>query len=93
MHTRNVNVKTAAQESSGRCEESKTIDLTTIREMVRQYSIALKDGVEVTQSEVSRYGDVQIEIRQNGGLVWRAWSFQPDFMWELESNLELVQQK
>jgi hypothetical protein len=36
-----------------------------------------ESGVTV---DVSRYGDVQVEIRTNGTLNWRAWSFEPDFL-------------
>jgi hypothetical protein len=39
-----------------------------------------ESGVTVTLSDVSRYGDVQVEIRTNGTLNWRAWSFEPDFL-------------
>ncbi|MDK4552295.1 hypothetical protein OQ853_23785 (plasmid) [Enterobacter roggenkampii] len=42
-------------------------------------------------SDVSRYGDVQVEIRTNGTLNWRAWSFEPDFLFELKRNLQYVQ--
>ncbi len=45
---------------------------------------SLKAGVTVTLSDVSRYGDVQVEIRTNGTLNWRAWSFEPDFLFELK---------
>ncbi|MDE4076579.1 hypothetical protein PWP92_20065 [Enterobacter hormaechei subsp. xiangfangensis] len=44
-----------------------------------------------TLSDVSRYGDVQVEIRTNGTLNWRAWSFEPDFLFELKRNLQYVQ--
>jgi len=41
--------------------------------------------------DVSRYGDVQVEIRTNGTLNWHAWSFEPDFLIELKRNLQYVQ--
>jgi hypothetical protein len=50
-----------------------------------------ESGVTVTLSDVSRYGDVQVEIRTNGTLNWRAWSFEPDFLFELKRNLQYVQ--
>ncbi|HHD7462691.1 TPA: hypothetical protein ACOVJK_001668 [Klebsiella oxytoca] len=40
---------------------------------------SLKAGVSVTLSDVSRHGDVQVEIRTNRTLNRRAWSFEPDF--------------
>jgi hypothetical protein len=92
MNTQNVNVKTAAQESSRKMGEEPVADLTAIRAMIVQYSAALRDGVTVTVSEVSRYGDVQVEICRNGLLEWHAWSFEPDFMFDLESSLKIVQQ-
>jgi len=89
MHTRNVNVKTAAQESSRKMEEEQNL-VSVAKEWVAQ-ATALKAGVTVTVSDVSRYGDVQVEIRTNGTLNWRAWSFQPDFLFELKRNLQYVQ--
>jgi hypothetical protein len=89
MHTRNVNVKTAAQESSGKMEEEQNL-VSVAKEWVAQ-ATALKAGVTVTVSDVSRYGDVQVEIRTNGTLNWRARSFQPDFLFELKRNLQYVQ--
>jgi hypothetical protein len=44
-------------------------------------SPSLKAGVTVTLSDVSRYGDVQVEIRTNGTLNWRAWSLPEYFLW------------
>ncbi|MGM9496547.1 hypothetical protein ACTA1C_23585, partial [Enterobacter hormaechei subsp. xiangfangensis] len=89
MHTRNVNVKTAAQESSRKMGEEQN-PVSVAREWVAQ-ATALKAGVTVTVSDVSRYGDVQVEIRTNGTLNWRAWSFEPDFLFELKRNLQYVQ--
>ncbi|WP_373922286.1 DUF905 family protein [Enterobacter hormaechei] len=34
---------------------------------------------------------MQVEIRTNGTLNWRAWSFEPDFLLELKRNLQYVQ--
>ena len=87
MHTRNVNVKTAAQESSRKMGEEQN-PVSVAREWVAQ-ATALKAGVTVTLSDVSRYGDVQVEIRTNGTLNWRAWSFEPDFLFELKRNLAI----
>ncbi|WP_442341988.1 hypothetical protein, partial [Enterobacter hormaechei] len=89
MHTRNVNVKTAAQESSRKMGEEQN-PVSVAREWVAQ-ATSLKAGVTVTLSDVSRYGDVQVEIRTNGTLNWRAWSFEPDFLFELKRNLQYVQ--
>ncbi|WP_254797923.1 hypothetical protein [Enterobacter sp. JMULE2] len=58
MHTRNVNVKTAAQESSRKMGEGQDLASVT-RERVAQVA-DLKEGVTVTVSDVSRYGDVQV---------------------------------
>ncbi|WP_413540708.1 hypothetical protein, partial [Enterobacter asburiae] len=89
MHTRNVNVKTAAQESSSKMGEEQS-PVSVAREWVAQ-ATSLKAGVTVTLSDVSRYGDVQVEIRTYGTLNWRAWSFDPDFLLELKRNLQYVQ--
>jgi len=89
MHTRNVNVKTAAPESSRKIGEEQN-PVSVAREWVAQ-ATSLKDGVTVTLSDVSRYGDVQVEIRTNGTLNWRDWSFEPDFLFELKRNLQYVQ--
>ena len=90
MHTRNVNVKTAAPESSRKMGEGQN-PVSVAQEWVAQ-ATALKAGVTVTLSGVSRYGDVQVEIRTRGTLNWRAWSFEPDFLFELKRNLQYVQQ-
>ncbi|WP_336996822.1 hypothetical protein [Leclercia sp. UBA7405] len=90
MHTRNVNVRTAAQESSRKMGEGQGIAGIT-RDRVAQMA-DLKEGVTVTVSEMNRYGDVQAEIRTHGLLNWRAWSFEPDFLADLERNLRYVQQ-
>ena len=91
MHTRNVNVKTAAQESSRKMGEGQNL-AAVARERVAG-SINLKKGVTVTIAEVDLYGDVQVEIRTNGLLNWRAWSFEPDFIADLDRNLRYVEQK
>lgn len=90
MHTQNVNVKTAAQESSRKMGEGQDLASVT-RERVAQVA-DLKEGVTVTVSDVSRYGDVQVEIRTNGHLNWRAWSFESGFLTDLDSNLQDVRQ-
>ncbi len=59
MHTRNVNVKTAAQESSRKMGEEQN-PVSVAREWVAQ-ATALKAGVTVTLSDVTRYGDVQVQ--------------------------------
>ncbi|ENA0508926.1 hypothetical protein ABK735_21065 [Enterobacter kobei] len=89
MNTQNVNVKTAGEETAGRCGEEQN-PVSVAREWVAQATV-LKAGVTVTLSDVSRYGDVQVEIRTNGTLNWRAWSFEPDFLFELKRNLQYVQ--
>lgn len=89
MHTRNVNVKTPAPESSRKMGEEQN-PVSVAREWVAQ-ATSLKAGVTVTLSDVSRYGDVQVEIRTNGTLNWRDWSFEPDFLFELKRNLQYVQ--
>ncbi|BCP72624.1 hypothetical protein [Enterobacter asburiae] len=86
MHTRNVNVKTAAQESSRKMGEEQN-PISVAREWVAQ-ATSLKAG---GHRDVSRYGDVQVEIRTNGTLNWHAWSFEPDFLIELKRNLQYVQ--
>lgn len=89
MHTRNVNVNTAAPESSRKMGEGQDT-VTVAREYVAQ-ATALKEGVTVTLSEVNRYGDIQAEIRTHGLLNWRAWSFEADFLSDLKRKLQDVQ--
>ncbi|WP_232964401.1 hypothetical protein [Enterobacter hormaechei] len=79
----------AARELTREMEEEQN-PVSVAKEWVAQ-ATALKEGVTVTVSDVSRYGDVQVEIRTNGTLNWRAWSFQPDFLFELKRNLQYVQ--
>ena len=90
MHTRNVNVRTAAQESSRKMGEGQ--DTVSVARTLVETVDDLKEGVTVSLSEVNRYGDVQAEIRNHGRLNWRAWSFEPDFLVDLERNLRDVQQ-
>lgn len=92
MHTHNINVRTAAQESSGRCDQN-----TSEENALQARALILKldqvqEGVTVTVANITRYGDVQVEIRRNGFLDWHAWSFEPAFLADLESNLLRVQQ-
>jgi hypothetical protein len=44
-------------------------------------------------SGASRHGDVQVEIRRFEAVIWHGWSFQPDFLKELESHLRDVAQR
>ena len=90
MHTRNVNIRTAAQESSRKMGEGQ--DTVSVARTLVETVDDLKEGVTVSLSEVNRYGDVQAEIRTHGRLNWRAWSFEPDFLVDLERNLRDVQQ-
>lgn len=93
MHTRNVNIRTATQESSGKMggkdtpEENARLARILIRKLNR-----LQDGITVFTASASAEGDVQTEIRRFGVLVWHAWSFEPDFLTRLEANLLRVQQ-
>lgn len=87
MHTRNVNVKTATKESSRKMGEGHSGMQDSVRALTGLYSASMKSGVQVTCSEVSRHGDVQVEIRTDGRLEWRAWSFEPDFLADLERQL------
>ncbi|XCW71798.1 hypothetical protein ABZS17H1_04583 (plasmid) [Kosakonia cowanii] len=45
----------------------------------------------VFTARASSRGDMQVEIRQFGRLVWHAWSFEPDFLATLENRLRDVQ--
>lgn len=90
MQTRNISARNAAPESSRKMGEGQGIAGIT-RDRVAQVA-DLKEGVTVTVSEMNRYGDVQAEIRTHGLLNWRAWSFEPDFLADLERNLRYVQQ-
>ena len=68
MHTRNVNVKTAAQESSRKMGEEQN-PVSVAREWVAQ-ATSLKAGVTVTLSDASRYGDVQVELAKDIPYIW-----------------------
>ncbi|NCF08722.1 hypothetical protein [Kosakonia sp. MH5] len=91
MHTHNI--KTAAQESSRKMGEKDTPEENArqARNLIRKLN-RLQDGITVFTASVSAEGDVQIEIRRFGVLVWHAWSFEPDFLSHLEANLLSVQQ-
>jgi hypothetical protein len=91
MHTRNVNVKTATEESSGRwincvcrkCSGGSITDTSVQRSATR---------CDCDDVGASRHGDVQVEIRRFEAVIWHGWSFQPDFLKELESHLRDVAQ-
>ncbi|ENU1174243.1 TPA: hypothetical protein RKY22_005631 [Klebsiella michiganensis] len=93
MHTRNVNVKTATEESSRKMGVTASVENAHAAALlIRQYSV-LQPGVTVMTSGASRHGDVQIEIRRFEAVIWHGWSFQPDFLKELESHLRDVGQR
>jgi hypothetical protein len=80
-HRRNQDAHTKRQRQNRRSESSRKMGeeqnpVSVAREWVAQ-ATSLKAG---SPSDVSRYGDVQVEIRTNGTLNWRAWSFEPDFL-------------
>ena len=93
MHTRNVNVKTATEESSGKMggKDTSQENACLARILIRKLN-RLQDGITVFTASASAEGDVQVEIRRFGVLVWHAWSFEPDFLTRLEANLLSVQQ-
>lgn len=49
-----------------------------------------KDTVTVKVSNVTKYNDCQVEIREapSGHLFWRAWTFEPGFEEELKEKLK-----
>ena len=89
MHTQNVNVKVAGEETAGRWGGNPVI---TAKHLIRQGG-DLPDGVTLFCACVSRHGDIQVEIRKHGSLVWRAWSFEPEFLPDLERNLRDVRHR
>ncbi len=94
MNTQNVNVKTAAHESSRKMGgEDLRVTADQISALLDVCSGRFKKGVTVSMADVSRYGDIQVEIRVEGRLDWRAWSFEPDFLTDLERHLSQVKTK
>ncbi len=49
----------------------------------------LKEGYSVTVAASSKYGQ-QIELRREGQLVWRAWTFESGFIADLTHQIGLV---
>ncbi|WP_436877910.1 hypothetical protein [Siccibacter turicensis] len=91
MHTRNVN--TTAPESSRKMVEKASKALKEHAQVLIEAHRRLPEGVRVTITDISRHGDVQVEIRKFGVLDWRAWSFEPDFLADLERQLMAAEQK
>ena len=91
MHTHNVN--TAAQESSRKMggKDTPEENARQARILLRKLN-RLQEGITVFTATASAKGDMQVEIRRFGVLVWHAWSFEPDFLTRLEANLLSVQQ-
>ncbi|MGF6438655.1 hypothetical protein [Kosakonia sp. 1610] len=91
MRTRNVNGKTAGGETAGRCDQNtQEVIALQAKALIARYR-RLQDGVTVFTARASSRGDVQVEIRQFGRLVWHAWSFEPEFLATLENRLRDVQ--
>ncbi|MGE6471018.1 DUF905 family protein [Serratia proteamaculans] len=82
MHTQNV--KTAAHESSERWGESKGDLLLQIHNIYVRAQSRLMQGYALSQSEPTRDGDHQITLRKQGELVWRGWTFERDFLGDLQ---------
>ncbi|WP_239649146.1 hypothetical protein, partial [Kosakonia radicincitans] len=92
-HTHNVNVKTATEESSRKMGGKDTPEENARRARILLRKLnRLQEGITVFTASASAKGDVQVEIRRFGVLVWHAWSFEPDFLTRLEANLLSVQQ-
>ncbi|MFK3662786.1 hypothetical protein ACI2I2_20110 [Scandinavium sp. NPDC088450] len=91
MNTRNVNVTTAAPESSRKMGEDNSAERECIAGLIALYSRSLQTGFRIVSSDLSRCGDVQIEIFRYGLLAWRALSSEPDFMADLKRYLLRVQ--
>ncbi|KOA68697.1 hypothetical protein [Pantoea sp. CFSAN033090] len=53
-------------------------------------SYYLTDKVTVLVSDVTKYDDSRVEIRQadTGFLIWRAWDFEENFIEDLDKNLK-----
>ncbi|WP_130100545.1 hypothetical protein [Siccibacter turicensis] len=91
MHTQKV--KTAAPESSRKMVENTPKVLKERAQALIDAHRCLAKGMTVTIADISRHGDVQVEIRKLGQLDWRAWSFEPDFLADLERQLIAAEQK
>lgn len=51
-------------------------------------AFTLKDGVKVRYN-FDQYGSTQVELREEGGsLIWRGWSFEKDFAFYLDRELD-----
>lgn len=51
-------------------------------------AFTLKDGVKVRYN-FDQYGSTQVELREEGGsLIWRGWSFEADFAFYLDRELD-----
>lgn len=48
----------------------------------------LKPGYTLAVSATSGSDDYQVELRKDGVLAWRGWTFEPDFDFYLERELE-----
>lgn len=51
-------------------------------------ALTLKDGITVKYN-FDKYGSTQVEIREeSGSLIWRGWSFEADFAFYLDRELD-----
>ncbi|KMK87552.1 hypothetical protein KCQ_04911 [Pectobacterium atrosepticum ICMP 1526] len=73
-------------------DEEITVNISEVRtrakQLVAKWEPMLKQGTTVGVSNVTKYGDEQIEIRREGGLYWRAWTFEDGFLTDFEKNLD-----
>jgi len=90
MNKQNVNVKTATRKSTERWEEGAVSIEIQAKKIMGSAKHKLKEGYSVSVSASSKYGQ-QIELRREGQMVWRAWTFEPDFIADLTQQLSFVQ--
>lgn len=63
------------------------MDLATIK--AKFEAVNLKSGFIVSFKQ-DRHGSTHVEVKRNDSLFWRAWSFEPDFEFDLNRVIELA---
>jgi hypothetical protein len=89
MNTQNVNVKTATRKSTERYDEEIISVEARAKQIIEAAQPKLKTGCCVAIAADSKHGQ-QIEIRCEGRLVWRAWTFESGFIADLTLQIGFV---
>ncbi|WP_157783417.1 DUF905 family protein [Serratia plymuthica] len=89
MNKREVNVKTATRKSPERWEEGTVSIEIQAKKIIESVQNKLKEGYSISIAASSQYGQ-QIELRREGQMVWRAWTFEPDFIADLNQQIGFV---